>query len=48
MALYERAMAVHGLSVAQVLLTRSDLSIGAATKMRRERCSSCWLGVFCP
>jgi glutamate 5-kinase len=25
MALYERAMAVHGLSVAQVLLTRSDL-----------------------
>ena len=26
MALYERAMAVHGISVAQVLLTRSDLA----------------------
>ena len=30
MALYDQAMARHGISVAQVLLTRSDLRIAAA------------------
>jgi glutamate 5-kinase len=41
MALYDQAMARHGISVAQVLLTRSDLvdRVGGDAGHQRERCT---------
>ena len=46
MALYERAMERHGIKVAQVLLTRSDLADRRRYQNAFEACGSCSNGAF--
>ena len=47
MALYEQALSRHGRSVAQVLLTRSDLADRRRYQNASTPCGSCLAGGFC-